>query len=273
MVRDAEGPSASGTHGNGWRKSVAETYVPVWAGQEIDRPEMNMETYRRAQKLAAAKKSGPEVLAKEQMVQAREWISPNDFDEEPELANSARLAYRFMTPYERTQCFYEAYRRHYTSRFTRRKGREPYGLPERLNGVESGDFTSLWRARQRADAMGVPYERFVIELMREADANGTRQLPRPNQLCSDSKLPMLIERLEEKRAEGAFDPFAKDFDPRLYAVNFVGDRQQLDALAWIEEQIAKAGKARKPVLLSRFMCVEQVISEAEAAPVWAGPCR
>lgn len=170
-----------------------------------------------------------------------------------------------MTPYERTQCFYEAYRRHYTSRFTRRKGREPYGLPERLNGVESGDFTSLWRARQRADAMGVPYERFVIELMLEADANGTRQLPRPNQLCSDSKLPMLIERLEEKRAEGAFDPFAKDFDPRLYAVNFVGDQQQLAALAWIEEQIAKAGKARKPVLLNRFMCVEQVISEEEAA--------
>ncbi|HGM4787692.1 hypothetical protein LI078_03890 [Stenotrophomonas maltophilia] len=75
---------------------------------------------------------------------------------------------------------------------------------------------------------------------------------------------MLLERLEEKRAEGFFDPFAGDFDPRFYAVNFVDDQQQLDTLAWIEEQIAKAGRARKPVLLRRFMCIEQVISEAEA---------
>jgi hypothetical protein len=225
---------------------------------------MKMAAYRRAQKLAAAMRAGSEALATEQLVQAREWIAPNDFNEEPELASSAHLAYRYMNPYERTQCFYEAYRRHYTSRFVRREGRDPYGLPERLSGLESGDFASIWRARQRADAMGLPYEWFVIELMLDADANGTRQLPRPNQLCSDSKLPMLIERLEEKRAEGTFDPFAKAFDPRLYAVNFVGDQQQLDALTWMEEQIANAGIARRALLLNRFMCVEQLISEEDA---------
>lgn len=225
---------------------------------------MTMAAYRRAQKLAAAKRAGSEALATEQMVQAREWIAPSDFNEEPDFARSAHLTYRYMSAYERTQSFYEAYRKHYVHRFLRRKGREPQGFPGRISGLEAGDFTSIWRARQRADAMGVPYERYVIELMLDADANGTRQLPRPNQLCSDSKLPMLLERLEEKRAEGFFDPFAGDFDPRFYAVNFVDDQQQLDTLAWIEEQIAKAGRARKPVLLRRFMCIEQVISEAEA---------
>lgn len=225
---------------------------------------MTMAAYRRAQKLAAAKRAGSEALATEQMVQAREWIAPSDFNEEPDFARSAHLTYRYMSAYERTQSFYEAYRKHYVHRFLRRKGREPQGFPSRISGLEAGDFTSIWRARQRADAIGVPYERYVIELMLDADANGTRQLPRPNQLCSDSKLPMLLERLEEKRAEGFFDPFAGDFDPRFYAVNFVDDQQQLDTLAWIEEQIAKAGRARKPVLLRRFMCIEQVISEAEA---------
>lgn len=225
---------------------------------------MNMAGYRRAQKLAAAKTLGAEELAQEQMVQAREWVAPSELDEEPELARSAHLAYRYMNPYERTRHFYDAYRKYYQAHFERRTGRVQSNFPERISGLEAGDFTSIWRARQRADAMGVPYERFVIELMLDADANGTRQLPRPNQLCSDSKLPMLLERLEEKRAEGFFDPFAKDFDPRFYAANFVGDQQQLDALAWIEEQIAKAGRARKPVLLRRFMCVEQLISEAEA---------
>lgn len=223
-----------------------------------------MEGYCRAKKLAAAKKVGADALATEKMVQAREWLMPGDFDEEPDFARSAHLTYRYMSAYDRTQSFYEAYRKHYVHRFLRRKGREPQGFPSRINGLEAGDFASIWRARQRADAMGVPYERYVIELMLDADASGTRQLPRPNQLCSDSKLPMLLERLEEKRAEGVFDPFAKDFDPRFYAANFVGDQQQLDALAWIEEQIAKAGRARKPVLLHRFMCVEQLISEAEA---------
>lgn len=225
---------------------------------------MNMEGYFRAKKLAAAKKVGSDALTTEQMVQAREWLAPSDFDEEPDFARSAHLSYRYMNPYERTQNFYEAYRKHYVARFVRREGREPHGFADRIHGLEAGDFTSIWRARQRADAMGVPYERYVIELMLDADANGTRQLPRPNQLCSDSKLPMLLERLEQKRAEGFFDPFAGHFDPRFYAVNFVDDQQQLDALAWIEEQIAKAGRARKPVLLRRFMCVEQLISEAEA---------
>lgn len=225
---------------------------------------MKMAAYRRAQKLAAAKRAGSEALATEQLVQAREWIAPNDFNEEPELASSAHLAYRYMNPYERTQCFYEAYRRHYTSRFVRRKGREPYGLPERLSGLESGDFASIWRARQRADAIGVPYEWFVIALMQDADDNGTLELPRPNQLCSDAKLPLLIQRLDQQRAAGLFDPFRGDFDPRFHASNFTGDQQQNAALDWIQEQIDRAGAARKPVLLSRYMCTEQVMSEAEA---------
>lgn len=225
---------------------------------------MSMAGFRRAQRMAAAKKVGPDALAQEQMVQAREWIAPNDLDEEPELARSAHLAYRYMNAYERTQRFYESYRTYYRARFERRAARKPSNFPERISGLEAGDFTSVWRARQRADAMGVPYERFVIVFMEDADANGTRQLPRPNQLCSDSKLPLLIARLDEQRANGVFDPFAGDFDSRFYAVNFVGDQQQLDALAWIEEKISKAGIARKPVLLRRFMCVDQLISEAEA---------
>lgn len=227
---------------------------------------MTMNAYRRAQKLAAARRAGPEALATEQMVQARGWIAPSDFNEEPELASSAHLAYRYMDPCERTQCFYDTYRRHYTSRFMRRKGREPQGLPERFSGLEAGDFTSIWRARQRADALGVPYERFVIALMQDADENGALELPRPNQLCSDAKLPLLIERLDQQRAAGLFDPFSGDFDPRFYASNFTGDQQQHAALDWMQEQIDGAGAARKPVLLSRYMCTEQVMSEAEAIP-------
>lgn len=225
---------------------------------------MTMNAYRRAQKLAAARRAGPEALATEQLVQAREWIAPSDFNEEPELASSAHLAYRYMDPCERTQGFYDTYRRHYTSRFMRRKGREPQGLPERFSGLEAGDFTSIWRARQRADALGVPYERFVIALMQDADDNGTLELPRPNQLCSDAKLPLLIERLEQQRAAGLFNPFRGDFDPRFYAINFTGDQQQHAALDWMQEQIDRAGSARKPVLINRYVRIEQVMSEAEA---------
>lgn len=225
---------------------------------------MKMAAYRRAQKLAAAKRAGAEALATEQLVQAREWIAPSDFNEEPELANSAHLAYRYMNPYDRTQCFYEAYRRHYTSRFVRRTGRNPANSPERFSGLEAGDFTSIWRARQRADALGVPYERFVVALMQDADDNGTLELPRPNQLCSDAELPLLIERLDQQRAAGLFDPFRGDFDPRFYAVNFTGDQQQQAALDWMQEQIDRAGSARKAVLISRYMRTDQVMSEAEA---------
>ncbi len=225
---------------------------------------MSMAGFRRAQRLAAAKKVGPEALAQEQMVQAREWISPKDLDEEPELAASAYLPYAYMSAYERTQLFYSLYRKHYANKFERRTGRPPVGMSERLSGVEGGDFTSFWRARQRADALGVPYDHFVIEMMRDADDNGTRELPRPNQLCSDGKLPKLIERMDELRNAGRFDPFAGHFDPRFYAANHVGDVQQVAALDWMEQQINSTGPARKPALLHRFLQLQQVFPEAEA---------
>lgn len=225
---------------------------------------MSMEGYRRAQKLVAAKKLGPEALATEQMVQAREWLAPSDLSEEPELANSAYLPYSYMSPYERTQHFYEAYRTYYAVRFQRRWGREPQGFPDRISGLDAGAFTSIWRARQRADALGVPYSHFVIEMMRDADDNGTRELPRPNQLCSDAKLPMLIKRMDELRDAGRFDPFVKAFDARFYAANYVGDVQQVAAIDWMERQINSAGPVRRPVLLHRYVQVDQVFPEAEA---------
>lgn len=218
----------------------------------------------RARNLAAAKNAGPDALHIEQLVQARERLTTKDFNEDVDLDDTTLLRYRYMTPYERTEAFYAAYRAHYRRRFQKRTGREPYRKAERISQLSARDFTSMWRARQRADAMGMPYDQFVIAFFDHADTHGTDHLPAPNQLCDDDKLPMVIKKYDELKAAGRIDPFEHGFDPRFYAVNYVGDSQQRAALDMIEAEINALGPASKAGRLALYMKFRQIVSEEEA---------
>lgn len=224
----------------------------------------SVEAFDRARKLAAAKNAGPDALHIEQLVQARERLATKDFREEIELDGTTFLRYRYMTPYERTEAFYTTYRAHYVKRFEKRTGRSPYMKATRISQLSAREFTSVWRARQRADVMGMSYDQFVLVFLDQADAHGTEQVPQLNQLCDDEKLPMVIEKYDELKAAGRLDPFEIGFDPRFYAVNYVGDSQQLAALDMIEAEINALGPARRAGRLARYMKFRQVISVEEA---------
>ncbi len=218
----------------------------------------------RARNLNSAKEIGQDALHIEQLVQARERLTKKDFNEDVDLDDTTLLRYRYMTPYERTEAFYAAYRAHYRRRFQKRTGREPYRKAERISQLSSRDFTSMWRARQRADAMGMPYDQFVIAFFDHADTHGTDHLPAPNQLCDDNKVRMVINKQDELIKVERIDPFEHGFDPRFYAVNYVGDSQQRAALDMIEAEINALGPALKAGRLARYMNLYEVISEDEA---------
>ena len=224
----------------------------------------SMEAFNRAQQMAAARNADPDALHIEQLVQARERLTAEDFREEIELDNTAFLRYRYMTPYERTEAFYAAYRAHYVNRFEKRTGRPPYQKAKRISQLSARQFTSAWRARQRADVMGMLYDQFVLVFLDHADAQGTEQVPQLNQLCDDEKFQMVIEKYDELKAAGRLDPFEAGLDPRFYAVNYVGHSQQLAALNMIEAEINALGPARRAGRLARYMKFRQVISAEEA---------
>lgn len=220
--------------------------------------------FLRAQKLANAKATSTEALHIEQVVQARERLTPTDFDHEAELSETAFLPYRYMTPYERTEAFYAAYKAHYTTRFRKRRGRDPYGMARNIAALSPRDFTSMWRARQVADSMTAPYDRFVIARFNHADTYGTKQLPTANQIRSDENLWVVENALRDLRDAGRIDPFEGNFDPRFYAINYTGDVQQRAVLDIIEAEVNAAGPASKAKRLARYTNVYEVISDEEA---------
>jgi hypothetical protein len=94
--------------------------------------------------------------------------------------------YRFLTPWQATEAFVEAYREQY--RFKWRKHRDLHEA-EQKEGVAKGglfgsnrELTSFWGARQFADELGVPYKFFVDHAFEAVFRIGWKKFPRPNQL-------------------------------------------------------------------------------------------
>lgn len=98
-------------------------------------------------------------------------------------------AYYFLTPWEATKRFYDVYCQH-VRRFVREH--VDAGLEDRVAkaSFESvvgrpGEFTQLWKARQRADQFPVPYEiyiEFSMFFWSRRSGPGRSGAPRPNQL-------------------------------------------------------------------------------------------
>lgn len=218
----------------------------------------------RAIRLNRARAEDSDALTAERLAQAREKLTPADLAEEHEVLQSAHLPYRYMSSWERTELFWRTYK----SMYKRFRGRRaPKAIEDHRNDLEALDnktFVALYRARQRADAIGMPYTQYIGYVMRRYEERGSAHVPAPNQLLSDDLLPGLIETHEAQRKDPSAALFPTNFDPRFYAMNYVGDPVQLMALEAITSEINSAGPARKANLLARHLNVDKTISESEA---------
>lgn len=124
---------------------------------------------RFAQLVDAACRIPREVLADEPYLLVRKW---------PE--------YGFMSPLQATIVFTRAYREAFRASFRANIDRN---RSETVLGVNSaklrsvpGELTRVWKARQRADALGMRYEDYLGFAFRFATDRKRKMLPRPNQL-------------------------------------------------------------------------------------------
>lgn len=118
-------------------------------------------------------------------------VMPDVLARERELAHTKWFAYRFMTPLAATKHFAAVYRNGFKA-YVRihsdlEESERRHGLGLRIFEKPSGSLTELWQARQRADALGLPYELLVEFGFHFAGRYTWRHAPRPIQLFGSKK--------------------------------------------------------------------------------------
>jgi hypothetical protein len=149
-------------------------------------------------------------------------ISREDLSNEPELLLSKWFDYRFLSPLEATRRFVDAYRRQYKSEYAREID---YAGAAEVDGVRIEHLfnhakmrTQIWRARQRADATGMPYDFY----MQASFSFAARRSVTTQDGKTRARMLLSISQLHHpERAAEAWDD---------YRENFWGDRVDVRAI-------------------------------------------
>lgn len=129
-----------------------------------------------------------------------------------ELFESKWFDYRFMTPLQATECyigFYgEIYKRVYARMIDRDRAEFLKLITvERLReGLKAGEtkakriFTGMWRGRQFADAIGIPYDEYIPQAFDNRMRRWQQShLPQPEHLYHPVTLEIISERWEQMK--------------------------------------------------------------------------
>ena len=192
---------------------------------------------------------------------ALERISLSLLKEECELYKTAWFDYRGMHPTKRTYLFahyYEEAFRHMIRLhvdYEQVEGpsprsylprKDPLGKPSSVIAKEaktgkSSPFrnpTCIWKARQKADLLGIPYDVFCMSGMKAAIGRIWQRIPTPGQLYSVNILEQIIDRWEALLSERIY---AAESD--FYTLpKWQGHPSQLEHSAWLCRLIASRAR-------------------------------
>lgn len=199
---------------------------------------------------------------------ARRYIDPGLLRNEPELQASCWIAYRFLTAFACTELFtvtYDQKVRRFLERYVD-AGSAVAARPLRVEFAANSDqvMSQLWRARQAADDIGMPYDLFIeFAFDRALIDKGHKRGPRPNQLYSPNVLIDIAKAWDERMPTVAL--FAPDWDERFFAERFNGSPAQVAALDYLEARIRSKPANMELALRSRLgMFGPAAITIAEA---------
>ena len=198
------------------------------------------------------------IIGPRKSVRASFLLAAKRLSEEREVSGSKWFDYRFTPAVQATELFYETYIRLYREASRRNFDGETAPLkravPARGLWGSPGEFSATWRARQIADAFGMPYDFFIRECMAAGIRRGVTRVPRPNQLYNLLSIPHLQERWEEHRK--ALPVFSRLPQYRVEAV--CGLPAQLEHQQWVIESL-KARHAR-PFAIAQACFVDRLFT-------------
>jgi len=200
----------------------------------------------------------------QELVLVREVIDPAFLAEEPSLSQSQWVQYGYMSALERTELFVrmylEIYRRHYAKYRNYITADEQCPVDPELFKNEPSEINSLWRARQHADAIGMPYDMFLGAVMGWAtNTRGRKHFPRPNQLYGAKQVQLATEQWERQK-DMVPRLFAEDWDDRFFQQN----PKRKDPPRWqaLTMALAKLKKSSVPEhVLASLMGTDDALSE------------
>lgn len=168
-------------------------------------------------------------------------IEIKEFAQERTLQQSKWFDYRYMTPLEATMvmksAYVEAYRALYARNVDSREADQKTGCRPGKFGSNRTEFTSLWRLRQFADELGVPYDFFVRTAMECLMEHYWQRIPIHNQLYGPRNREKIADAVLSRWAEANETILKVSKLPQYRNENFVGDPAQVAHRSWVLEQL------------------------------------
>lgn len=121
---------------------------------------------------------------------------------------------------------------------------------------------AIWKARQKADALGIPYDFYIRTVMEFAERTSWARPPRPQHFCSDEMVSVVVEAWKEKMTT----QIVTSEDERFLAENFVGNCDQVDYQTWLIANIKR--RAHKHFGVHYCMVLKKQLLENVAIKVF-----
>lgn len=239
-----------------------EVKEPKWSGRARHKVHAAASAIRVARK---KKDQWSPVIAT--LILSRQRIDSTLLAREPSLVATRWLPYRYESAYrctelfagEYVEAFKKAVAKHQDSR--RADSRRPASADLALNSPS--EIVSFWKARQKADEMGVSYPFFIrVAIETALEERKYKRVPRPNQLCNPWQIRAIKEewdRLEETRGL-----FADDWDPRFFSSNSRGGPPQLAAREALYKRIMGRPADQRALALWNYLGSAVTFPDAEA---------
>lgn len=201
-----------------------------------------------------------------ELVFQRTYIDKGLLAKEALLLRTRWIGNRYMSPVQATQAFTEAYIAAYRAAWARHfdYSEAPHKQPcmPSLALNDRSVITSLWRARQKADELGMPYDLFCEVVMeRWIVGRKAKRPPLPNQLTS-GKLFGVWMRGHPTWAETSERLFLPAWDRRFFMEPSGEDPVHAAAMRALSADVLHAKD--RPARLARYLGAGGPLTEARA---------
>ncbi len=234
--------------------------------------EAQAEAETRTAKLAALRSSAQSDVVRYMMELAwvREHFSTDVLDLEPDLLSRRWPGYGHLSCLEATEEFAASYDRIYRQSLDESgkdaEASRPLADSFSMNSPE--DMTALWKARQIADAAGLPYEAYLRRIIRLKMRLKPKHPPRPNQLYAKAHAAVVgrLINLPITYHENmdAFQRLASN--QRYHARNYQGLEDQDAVISRIQECIDESSD--KPATIAKFVFDLRLLSIAKVREIY-----
>lgn len=188
----------------------------------------------------------------------KEWL-----DQERNLFCSKWFDYRYLHFVEATELYAEdyvrVYREVYADHMDSRSSSHVSPIKEPLFCLPKPKLSGLWRGRQVADAIGMPYGLFISRAMRQTLRYWrNRYMPQPQQLYAARVVEAVIDDWTERQNA----VFLYSERPEYRNAAYVGSPPQNDHHEWLFAQAMKRGN---PAAAFADLLKAELLPEAKLA--------